>query len=87
KSLSPRADKLAQLARVLQCDLRYLVGEDAAPAYAEARAAYQPLREEPAAFGPAARPPASDAELPVYASREGGQAGFIVELHPIEFVR
>jgi len=89
KSLSPRADKLAQLARVLQCDLPYLLGEDGAPAAGFTRPgpAYMPLREEPAAFGRAESPAGIDGQMPIYGSAEGGMFGMTVTFTPIEFVR
>lgn len=87
KSLSPRADKLAQLARVLECDLPYLLGQDPAPHYAAAGSNHRLLREEPLPFGHATMPGASDEEMPVYASREASPAGFIVDWQPVEYVR
>lgn len=87
KSLSPRADKLAQLARVLQCDLPYLLGQDPAPRYAPAGSIHRLLREDPMPFGHAAMPGASDEEMPVYASREPTPTGFIVDWQPVEYVR
>lgn len=89
KSLSPRADKLAQLARVLQCDLPYLLGEGGAPATGFNRPgpAYMPLREEPAAFGHAESPAGIDGQMPIYGSAEGGTFGMTVTFTPIEFVR
>lgn len=87
KSLSPRADKLAQLARALQCDLPYLLGQDPAPHYAAVGSIPRPLREEPEPFGHAPMPGASDEEMPVYASREAAPGGFIVDWQPVEYVR
>jgi transcriptional regulator with XRE-family HTH domain len=85
KSLSPRADKLAQLARVLQCDLPYLLGEAVSAPLPPPR--HQDLREEPAPFGhaPAQAPP--DDQLPIHGSAEGGPFGLVVTMAPIEYVR
>lgn len=88
KSLSPRADKLAQLARILQCDLPYLLGQTTSPApLAEAPARHRSLREEPAAFGHAPPQPAPDDQLPIRGSAEGGAHDFVVSLQPIDYVR
>ncbi len=85
KSLSPRADKLAQLARVLQCDLPYLLGEAGLPAFPEVRGTHRDLREEAVAFG---QPPApAEGQLPIYGSAEGGAYGLVVSPVPIEFIR
>ncbi len=94
KSLSPRADKLAQLARVLQCDLAYLLGQGGTPALAPPAGgfdrpgpAYMALREEPAAFGHAESPANIDGQMPIHGSAEGGLFGMTVTFAPIEFVR
>lgn len=94
KSLSPRADKLAQLARVLHCDLPFLLGEGAPPApplptagFDRATPAYMPLREEPAAFGHADSPGGIQDQMPIYGSADGGEFGMTVTLTPIEFMR